>query len=236
MSSSPKRVRALRSTISQPRRDEAAGDEVLGARGRVAVRVLRSSGEARARPGARICAPDVRANSCTSGAPPVRRRSLASPPCSPPRRPSRSTGSRRARSGSRSTSTAACRRSRSSACPTPRCARRASGCGRRWSTAASSSRCGGSSPTSRPASLRKAGPGMDLAIADGAARPPPASSTGRRLAPAGDGRRAGAGRLGARRSSGVLAIAEAARELRRRRRSSCRPRTARRRRSRPGSR
>ena len=139
-------------------------------------------------------------------------RLLASSRCSPRRRHSPSTGSRPGRCGSRSTSTAACPPSPSSAFPTPRCARRASGCGRRWPTAASSSRCGGSSPTWRPASLRKAGPG---------------AGPGDRRRPAG---RLGTARLGGgpsapamvgelaldgsvRPVAGVLAIAEAAREL-----------------------
>ena len=134
----------------------------------------------------------------TSGAPRARRGSLASAAdARRRRRHSPSTGSRPDPCGSRSTCTAACPPSRSSAFPTPRCARRASGCGRRSPTAASSSRCGGSSPTWRPASLRKAGPGLDLAIAGGAAGRLGAARVGARWPRAGDGRRAGPGRLGA---------------------------------------
>ena len=89
------------------------------------------------------------------GAPRVGFASLASFPCSPRRRPSPSTASPRVRSGSRSTCIVAYLLSPLSACPTPPCARRGSACGRRWSTATSSSRCSGSSPTSpRPACAR----------------------------------------------------------------------------------
>ena len=95
----------------------------------------------------------------TLRAPPARRRRLRSRPCSPPPAPSRCSASRPARSGSRSTCARACRRSRSSGCRTRRCASRASGCGRRSSTPGSSSRSGGSPPTSPRPTCARLGPG-----------------------------------------------------------------------------
>ena len=132
---------------------EAVGDELLGD--------LRRCGGGRSvisgpSPGRSRTLPMVARRICFLRATRAVDACLASPPCSPPPEPSPSTASPPARSGSRSTSTAACRASRSSAFPTPRCGRRASGCGRRWSTAASSSRCGGSSSTwRRPACARR---------------------------------------------------------------------------------
>ena len=58
----------------------------------------------------------------------------------------------------------ACRRSRSSGSPTRRSARRASACGRRWSTPASSSRSKRITVNLAPAYLRKIGPGFDLPL------------------------------------------------------------------------
>ena len=59
---------------------------------------------------------------------------------------------------SRSTSAAACPRSRSSGSPTRPCARRASASARRSSTPATSSRRGASRRTSRPATCRRPAP------------------------------------------------------------------------------
>ena len=113
---------------------------------------------------AHSCASGV-TDSCTSRAPPRAGAGLASPPCSPPPAPSPSTASRPApvrvevdvHRGLPAFSIvglpdAAVREARERV--------RAA-----IVNSASSSRCGGSSPTSRRPSLRKAGPGFDLAIA-----------------------------------------------------------------------
>ena len=115
------------------------------------------------------------------------------------------------------------RASRSSGCPTPPCGRRASGCGRRWSTAASSSRCSGSPSTWRRRACARRGRGSTWR-SPRRCWPPPGSSSGRALA-----RVALAGELALdgsiRPVPGALAMAEAARRRAVRRRSSCRPRT-----------
>ena len=116
----------------------------------------------------------------------------------------------------------ACRRSRSSGSPTRRCARRASACARRSRTRASSSRTAASRSTSRPAYLRKVGPGFDLAARhrDPRGERPARAERARRLR---GRRRAVAHRRGARRSRGALAIAEGARAPRARA-AACVPR------------
>ena len=96
---------------------------------------------------------------------------MAGPPCvsggqcSPARSPPPRGGSRPGPSRSRSTSRTACPRSRSSACPTPPCARAASG------SASALRNCGFDLPPRAvtvnlaPADLRKEGNHLDLAIA-----------------------------------------------------------------------
>ena len=178
MSSSPWRVRALRSTTPSPP-PPAAGDEILGAAAD-ALRRAGHRGELGAEPRAVVrrsaSSPRLRHETLTFGAPPRSRGPLASAPCSPPPGHSPSTASRLARCGSRSTSTAACRPSRSSDCPTRRLGRRASGCARRWPTVASSSRCGGSSPTWRRRACARRGLGWTWRSPPRSWSPPVSSS------------------------------------------------------------
>ena len=174
MSSSPRRVRALRSTIRQPaaasraatRSSAAASDPLSGAviagdrRGRqggrrAVARISAPESDCPDRGSALVAARHARGRGPTSVA-----GMLATVADIHARRHRGPAGPGRGRRPSRPAGVLA-----SSACPTPRSARRASGCARRWPTAASSSRCGGSSPTSPRRACARPGPGLDLPIA-----------------------------------------------------------------------
>ena len=239
MSSSPWRVRALRATISQPARGEPGGDEVSAIwPSRVAARSsrpprLRRTGRAASSKSAPVRATLAHAAQrilhCARHACDL---PLASSPCSPPPGPSPSTASPPARSGSRSTSTAACRPSAIVGLPDA-AVREA-----RERVRAALVNCGFEFPLRRivvnlaPASLRKAGPGHgpgDRRGAAGRLRPARVGGAGA----GGAGRRARPRRLGRGRCPAPW------RSPRRRgsagpRRSSCRRGTAPRRRWRGG--
>ena len=148
----------------------------------------------------------------TIGAPRAIRSARSFGACSPAPARSRSWGSRRGRFRSRSMSRAAgCRASRWSGFPIRRSGNRASGCDRRSSTRASSSRCSGSPPTWRPPTCARRAPASTWRSRPRCWRPrgslPPERL--RRVALAGELALDGS----IRPVPGVLAMAEAAREL-----------------------